>query len=176
MRSLYIKSTSTSNTEKSLAFLVESGALYLCIWVHSNPLIALHQLIRLYTLTDRICVEFAVIAPEWGAYLPLTTRPICCKTSLIFYLPSQEIDSCHQGLYPTAIVVVVTMRLSTADMLSRPGTSAIDSPMVFKAPSPSPQTQLVEGVRSSVPVDGSVAVVSTSAASTRTLASSFSDK
>lgn len=28
------KATIATNTEKALAFLVESGALYLCIWVH----------------------------------------------------------------------------------------------------------------------------------------------
>jgi hypothetical protein len=43
LRSLGVKGTFKSNTEKTLAFLVESGALYLCIWVHSNPLTVLHK-------------------------------------------------------------------------------------------------------------------------------------
>jgi len=137
LRSLYIKSTITSNAEKSLAFLVESGALYLCIWI-------------------------AYVSSS------MSLRP---NGVLTFHSPLVQ----FVGLYPTAIVVVVTMRLSAADMLSQPGTSApVNPPMVFNTPSPSPKTQLVEDVRSSM--DGSVAVVSTSAASTRTRASSFSDK
>ncbi|KAI9458807.1 hypothetical protein F5148DRAFT_1150931 [Russula earlei] len=85
LRSLCSKEDFTSNAEKTLAFLVESGAFYLCIWI-------------------------------------------------------PRVDSTHQGIYPTMIVIVVAMQLSAADILSRPGAEirALDSPIVFMRRIPGP--------------------------------------
>jgi len=75
------------------------------------------------------------------------------------------------------IVVVVTMRLSAADILSSPGaTTATDaSRIVFKSPSPIPRSSMAEGVEGA---SGSecITAVSPDAISTRTLVSSLSDK
>ncbi|KAH9969517.1 hypothetical protein BC827DRAFT_1372328 [Russula dissimulans] len=100
LRSLGVKGTFKSNTEKTLAFLVESGALYLCIWI---------------------------------AYL---------STSVVTATPGMDFFGAVTvqlaGMYPTMIVVVVAMQLSTADILSHPGVEA-DSPFVFPPLSPGPQ-------------------------------------
>ena len=74
------------------------------------------------------------------------------------------------------IVVVVTMRLSAADILSSPSaTTATDaSRIVFKSPSPSPRSSMAEDVEGA---SGSECIaVSPDAISTRTLVSSLSDK
>jgi hypothetical protein len=41
LRSQFGKETATSKAESVLAFLVESGAFYLCIWVHFDRLLYL---------------------------------------------------------------------------------------------------------------------------------------
>jgi len=82
----------------------------------------------------------------------------------------------YQGIYPTIIVVVVTMRLSAADILSCPGatTATGDSRIVFRSPSPSPRSSMAEDVESA---SGSECIaVSPDAISTRTLVSSLPDK
>jgi hypothetical protein len=48
---------------------------------------------------------------------------------------------CYQGMYPTAIVVVITMQLSAADILTRPGRESRPylTPIVFIPRSPTLQ-------------------------------------
>jgi len=65
----------------------------------------------------------------------------------------------HQGMYPTIIVIVVAMRLSTADVLSRPGAEA-NSAMVFKPMPPNPLPQMAEDVEASQDVPISMTVSS----------------
>ncbi|KAI9459690.1 hypothetical protein BJY52DRAFT_356195 [Lactarius psammicola] len=72
------KGTATSTSEKVLIFMVESGALYLCIWVV--------YMILSFTRWDNIhCLDAAIVQIV--------------------------------GIYPMTIVLLVTMRLSTADVL-----------------------------------------------------------
>ena len=59
----------------------------------------------------------------------------------IFFPPQLvevEVNSCHQGIYQTAIFVVVTMQISAADILSYPGRETLHHPsdMIFAPPSP----------------------------------------
>jgi len=108
LRSLGAKGTFRSNTEKTLAFLVESGALYLCIWI-------------VYLSTS--VVEGRPGAPE--------SPGVDFFNSMIVQFV---------GMYPTMIVVVVAMQLSTADILSHPGAEAV-SPFVFRPLSPGPQLE-----------------------------------
>jgi len=86
LRSLSIKETSRSNADKALTFLVESGAIYLCIWIA-------------YIATSM----FDPYGSQYG--LDFSRLPI-----------AQIV-----GMYPTTIIVVVTMRLSAVDILSRSG-------------------------------------------------------
>ncbi|KAI9510615.1 hypothetical protein F5148DRAFT_1178552 [Russula earlei] len=102
LRSLCVKETFTSNAEKALAFLVESGALYLCLWIA-------------YT-----SASFAM--------------------GRVFFFQSTIVQLV--GMYPTVIVVVVTMQLSSADILSRPFADGPRLPIVFIPPSSSPQPLL----------------------------------
>ncbi|KAI0269772.1 hypothetical protein BC834DRAFT_967514 [Gloeopeniophorella convolvens] len=100
LQSVMGKSTPRTRAEKALAFLVESGVIYLCIWVT-------YIVISLTSKGGLLISDGAVIV--------------------------QVI-----GIYPTVIVVVVTMRLSTADMLphpSRPEQLAPPTPIMF-APRP----------------------------------------
>ncbi|KAH9971921.1 hypothetical protein BGW80DRAFT_1317215 [Lactifluus volemus] len=78
LRSIFDNENAKSKAEKTLFFLVESGAIYLCIWV---------------------------------------------------------------GVYQTAIVVVISMRLSTTDILSRPGGESrpYSTPIVIMPRSPTLQ-------------------------------------
>ncbi|KAI0269759.1 hypothetical protein BC834DRAFT_967501 [Gloeopeniophorella convolvens] len=94
LRSLMGKSTPRTRAEKAVAFLIESGAIYLCIWI-----------------------TFVVVN--------LTSQ----RETFIKAVMVQVI-----GIYPTIIVVVVTMRLSTADVLSQSSRSeqlAPPTPIVF---------------------------------------------
>ncbi|KAI0264656.1 hypothetical protein BC834DRAFT_1042207 [Gloeopeniophorella convolvens] len=102
LRSLMGKSTPRTRAEKALAFLIESGAIYLCIWVAS---LVVHT-----TSPDGPLMSHAVIV------------------QLV-------------GIYPTVIIVVVTMRLSTADVLLQPGHPkqlAPPTPIMFASRSPHP--------------------------------------
>jgi hypothetical protein len=58
---------------------------------------------------------------------------------------SDEVNYCHQGIYPTAIFVVVTMRMSAADILSHPGPEIRRQPsaMVFARPPPTAQRSIL---------------------------------
>jgi len=94
LRSLGVKGTFRSNTEKTLAFLVESGVLYLFCWIA-------------YMSTNAVRL---VGNPGIGFFHAIIVQIV--------------------GMYPTMIVVVVAMQLSTADILSHPGAEA-NSPFVF---------------------------------------------
>ncbi|KAI0252409.1 hypothetical protein BJV78DRAFT_354093 [Lactifluus subvellereus] len=63
---------------------------------------------------------------------------IHCSTRRKISLPPRfvEINPCYQGIYPTAVFVVVTMRMSAADILSHPGrdTHHHSSTMIFTPP------------------------------------------
>ncbi|KAI0300366.1 hypothetical protein BC826DRAFT_992902 [Russula brevipes] len=137
LRSLCVKEAITTSTEKALAFMVESGALYLCIWI---------------------------------TYIIVTST--AAKGVLLFKQPSSKLlPPTTQGIYPTAIVVVVTMRLSTADILSRPCSETGNSTIVFSPPSPCPQSSTAEDVGSSSS-DEFIVVSPPDAGSFRTLAPS----
>ncbi|KAH9970964.1 hypothetical protein BGW80DRAFT_519079 [Lactifluus volemus] len=82
LRSVFDKENAKSKAETALAFLVESGAIYLCIWVAYITMLA--SGLAWVVALDRILIQLA-------------------------------------GIYPTTVVVVITMRLSAADILSRPG-------------------------------------------------------
>jgi hypothetical protein len=65
-------------------------------------------------------------------------------------LASLEVNF-YQDIYSTAIVVVVTMRQSTGDILSHPGAApACDSSIVFTPLSLSPQSHIMEDVKTSL--------------------------
>ncbi len=76
------------------------------------------------------------------------------------------------------IVVVVTMRLSAADILSRPGatTATGGSCIVFNPPSSNPQSSMAENAGGSSESGSECIAVSRGAISTRTLVSSLPDK
>jgi len=136
LRSLSIKETFRTNTEKTLAFLVESGALYLCLWI-SYTSISIAQNDRGKAFLHSVLVQLV-------------------------------------GMYPTMIIIVVAMQLSTADILSRPGAEA-GAPFVFTplSPRPSPQLQIAEDAENSL--DGRSTIVS-SDDTPQVLAPSPSDK
>ncbi|KAI0252412.1 hypothetical protein BJV78DRAFT_1352428, partial [Lactifluus subvellereus] len=79
LRSQFGKENATSKAESALVFLIESGALYLCIWL--------------------TFITATAVAPPVVLLL---------RTSIVQLV----------GIYPTAIFVVVTMRMSAADILS----------------------------------------------------------
>ncbi|KAI0252430.1 hypothetical protein BJV78DRAFT_356190 [Lactifluus subvellereus] len=137
LRSLLCGENVTSKAERTLAFLVESGAVYLCIWV---------------------------------AYITITANNL--PGVLLFHTTIVQLV----GIYPTTIVIVVTMRLSAADILTRPGLETRHYPtsMVFTPPSPTPQSSVTETLASS---SGSSSIaVSRDDRSTRTLASNDPEK
>ncbi|KAH9980366.1 hypothetical protein BGW80DRAFT_496781 [Lactifluus volemus] len=94
LRSVLDKENAKNKAEKTLAFLVESGAIYLCIWV--------------------AYITIAACGMDWVILL---------DKSLVQLV----------GIYPTAIVVVITMQMSAADILSRPGgeSRSYPTPIVF---------------------------------------------
>ncbi|KAH9980357.1 hypothetical protein BGW80DRAFT_496393 [Lactifluus volemus] len=99
LRSVLHEENTKGKAEKTLAFLVESGAIYLCIWV---------------------------------AYIMITAcgvdRGILLDKGLIQLV----------GIYPTAILIVITMRLSAADILTHSGRESrrYSAPIVFMPRSP----------------------------------------
>ncbi|KAI0269735.1 hypothetical protein BC834DRAFT_967482 [Gloeopeniophorella convolvens] len=98
------KSTPKTRAEKALAFLIESGVIYLCIWV---------------------------------AYLVVR----CTSLGGLLILNAVIVDII--GIYPAVIVVVVSMRLSIADVLSRLSRSeplALPTPIVFVSRSLQPES------------------------------------
>jgi len=136
LRSLMGKATIATNTEKALAFLVESGALYLCIW---------------------------------AAYITATLTGL--KGRLLFNTTIVQLV----GIYPTTIVVVVTMRLSAADIIlscSGATTATGGSCIEFKPPSPNPQSSMAEDVEGGSSGSECIAI-SPDAISTRTLVPSL---
>ncbi|KAH9055146.1 hypothetical protein EDB83DRAFT_1109508 [Lactarius deliciosus] len=97
VRSLLGKGTATSTAEKVLIFMVESGALYLCIWA----------VYIISTFTD------------WnGAHF--------LNTAIVQVV----------GIYPMTIVLLVTIRLSTADVLSMSGSESSKPPISIRLTSP----------------------------------------
>ncbi|KAH9980364.1 hypothetical protein BGW80DRAFT_1442298 [Lactifluus volemus] len=102
LRSVFDKENAKSKAEKTLAFLVESGAIYLCIWV---------------------------------TYITM----LACRISWVAVLDTNLVQIV--GIYPTAIVVVITMRMSATDILSRPGGESrpYSTPIVFIPRSPTSQ-------------------------------------
>jgi len=82
---------------------------------------------------------------------PPSSRPICCKTDLDsrFLGSLTGLEYRQQGMYPTMIVVVVALRLSTADVLSRSG-AGVNSFIAFTPPSSGPaQPQLAKDIENS---------------------------
>jgi len=110
IRSL-IKEASRSNTEKVLAFLIESGAIYACIWI---------------------------------TYIAISFKYMGNYSVLSFQIAIAQVV----GMYPTTIIVVIAMQLSTADVLSRPGAEA-NTHIVFASRSPNPLPQTSEVVQNS---------------------------
>ncbi|KAI0269767.1 hypothetical protein BC834DRAFT_569982 [Gloeopeniophorella convolvens] len=103
LRSLMGKSTPRTRAEKALAFLIESGVIYLCIWV--------------------VYIVVSLASPDGQ----LVFSPFMIQIV---------------GMYPTVIVIVVTMRLSTADVLSQASRSeqlAPPTPIVFMSQSLQPE-------------------------------------
>ncbi|KAH8998661.1 hypothetical protein EDB92DRAFT_1941458 [Lactarius akahatsu] len=108
VRALLGKGTATSTAEKVLIFMVESGTLYLCIWVA--------YMISTFT--------------QWEDVLFLDTAIV------------QVV-----GIYPMTIVLLVTMRLSTVDVLSMSDPEAFEPPISIRCTSPdSPDSLPIEDV------------------------------
>ncbi|KAH9980389.1 hypothetical protein BGW80DRAFT_1442314, partial [Lactifluus volemus] len=81
LRSVFDKENAKSKAEKTLAFLIESGMIYICILV-------------------------AVITTQ--------------TSSMVWVEVLNRIIVQLVGIYPMAIIVVITMRLSATDILSLP--------------------------------------------------------
>ena len=77
-----------------------------------------------------------------GASLPYEPRSSRRKISPPPHFFRLEVNSCHQGIYPTTIFVVVTMRMSTADILIRSGPEPRHHPPIVIFAPPPPITQL----------------------------------
>ncbi|KAI0252392.1 hypothetical protein BJV78DRAFT_352787 [Lactifluus subvellereus] len=135
LRSQFGKESSTSKAESTLAFLVESGALYLCIWL-----------------------TFIIVAAV-GSPVVLLFRTIIIQLT---------------GIYPTAIFVVVTMRMSAADILGLE-THHHSSIMIFARPSPTAQPSILAMTAGS-PSDSDSFVESREDGSTKTPESSDPEK
>ncbi|KAI0252399.1 hypothetical protein BJV78DRAFT_1352418 [Lactifluus subvellereus] len=131
LRSQFGKESATTKAESTLAFLVESGALYLCVWL---------------------------------TFLILTV--VRLPAVLLFRTIIIQITS----IYPTAIFVVVTMRMSTADILGAE-THHHRSTMIFVHPSPAAQPPILAMTTGSSS-DSDSFVGSCEDRSTRTLESS----
>ncbi|KAH9980371.1 hypothetical protein BGW80DRAFT_1556939 [Lactifluus volemus] len=102
LRSVFGNENAKSKAEKTLSFLVESGAIYLCYWV--------------------AVVTLGACRISWATYLDSSNTQI-------------------MGVYQTAIVVVISMRLSATDILSRPGGESrpYSTPIVFMPRPPTSQ-------------------------------------
>ncbi|KAH9969510.1 hypothetical protein BC827DRAFT_4076 [Russula dissimulans] len=112
LRSLSIDKTFKSSAEQVLAFLVESGIIYLCIWIT-----------EIFTTVPRV--------------VPGTES---------FHSAMAQLS----GMYPSMIIVVVALRLSTADVLSRSNAEG-NSLIIITSPSSSPaQRRLAEDIEKSL--------------------------
>ena len=106
---------------------------------------------------------------------------IHCSTRRKISLPPRfvrlEINSWYQGIYPTAIFVVVTTRMSTADMLSHlgPQTHHRPSTMIFTPHPPTAQPS-IPAITVGSSSDSNSFVESCEDRSTGTLASSNPEK
>ncbi|KAH9954810.1 hypothetical protein BGW80DRAFT_1566516 [Lactifluus volemus] len=102
LRSVFGNENAKSKAEKTLSFLVESGAIYLCLWV---------------------------------AYITLQARN--SSWAAVLYAGIIQLV----GIYQTAIVVVITMRMSATDILSLPGGESRPylTPIVFMPRPPTSQ-------------------------------------
>ena len=88
-----------------------------------------------------------------------------------------KVNSCHQGIYPTAIFVIVAMRLSAADILSHPGTETHHYPSTIVFPRTSPIAQhSILAMTAGSSSDGDSFVESREDRSTRILESSDPEK
>jgi len=121
LQSLRINETSKADAKKALAFLVESGAIFLCIWIA-------------YTATSLKNLD-----PYGTDFIHVVIAPVA-------------------GMYPTTIIVLVAMRFSPIEDLSRPGADA-DAPIVFAPPSANPQPQIVQVIQNSLG-NGSITISS----------------
>ncbi|KAI9465586.1 hypothetical protein BJY52DRAFT_593744 [Lactarius psammicola] len=97
VRSLLGKGTASSTAEKVLIFMVESGALYLCIWV-------LYMISSFTKWDDVLFLDAAIVQIV--------------------------------GIYPMTIVLLVTMRLSTADVLPLSDPETFEPPIPIRFASP----------------------------------------
>jgi len=106
LRSQFGDENGATRAESVLAFLVESGALYFCIWLTFVMVAVLNSSVVLFFRT--IIVQLV-------------------------------------GIYPTTIFVVVTLRMSAADILSHPGldTRLRPSTLVFAPPPPTVQHSIL---------------------------------
>ncbi|KAI0252406.1 hypothetical protein BJV78DRAFT_353779 [Lactifluus subvellereus] len=106
LRSQFGKENATSKAESALVFLIESGALYLCIWLTF-----------------------------------ITVAAVASPAVLLFRISIVQLV----GIYPTAVFVVVTMRMSAADILSHLGRDTHHHPstMIFTPPSPTVQPPIL---------------------------------
>jgi hypothetical protein len=123
----------------------------------------LYDSLYLYLLADCAYINFNGREPILDGHFHLRSCPDYCELA---QLSSSAINFnfCHQGMYPAMIIVVVTMQLSTADIVSCSGADARrDSPIVFTPPSPV-LPQIVGDVQTSP--DGRFIAVSSDAMST----------
>jgi len=109
VRALLGKGTASSTAEKVLIFMVESGALYLCIWL-----------------------------------LIMTLSFINWDGALVLFLDATIVQVV--GIYPMTIVLLVTMHLSTAEVLHLHDHENFEPPISIRFASPeSPPTIRDEG-------------------------------
>lgn len=140
LRSLFGKETAISTAEKLLIFMVESGVLYLCIWVVYMTLSFIQWLGSLVLIIDSAIVQVV-------------------------------------GIYPMTIVVLVTMRLSTAELLPLYDPETFEPPISIRFSSQSSSSPPVIGNVASFLESGSVSDVAPhEGGSTGTLACDCSEK
>jgi hypothetical protein len=132
--------TTKSKAEKTLAFLVESGAIYICILVHPDQLLLLCEWTDYRSLVGGLYHDSG-IRHSLGNCSRQKFNPTRGKIIFCLAFVGLGTDPCYQGIYPTAIVVVITMRLSATDILSRPGgvSRPYSTPIVFIPRSPTLQ-------------------------------------
>jgi len=136
VRSLLGKETTRSIAEKVLVFMVESGALYLCIWV----------------------VYMTLSFIQWTG-------------GLVLFIDAAIVQIV--GIYPMTIVVLVTMRLSTAELLPLTVPETVQSPISIRFSLRS-SPPIIEGV--GVFLDSGSDVAPHVGGSTGTLACNCSEK
>lgn len=136
VRSLLGKDSAATKAEKVLIFMVESGALYLCIWVA-------------YMITSFAQWEF------------------------VHFLDTAIVQLV--GIYPMTIVLLVTLRLSTADVLSLSNLEAFEPTISIRFTSPISPPSIVGDVEVFLE-SGSDAVPCAGGGSTGTLVYDCSEK